>query len=70
VAAHPDEALLTELRQRHQTPAGLAELRKRTNVDTGNAAASGKNLFDLRRVALVHHQHVIARQESTCQPAA
>lgn len=74
VAIHPDEALLAELRQRQQTPAGRARLRERTKA--GHALAhvghwqgrrarylgTRKNLFDLRRVAVVHNLHVIARQ--------
>jgi hypothetical protein len=76
VAIHPDEALLTELRQRQQTPAGRAKLRER--VQAGHALAhvghwqgrraryrgTRKNLFDLRRVAVVHNLHVIARQNT------
>jgi hypothetical protein len=82
VAIHPDEALLTELRQRQQTPAGRAKLRERTQVEHALAhighwqgrraryRGTRKNLFDLRRVAVVHNLHVIARQESACQHAA
>jgi hypothetical protein len=74
VAIHPDEALLAELRQRQQTPAGRAELRERTQVEHALAhighwqgrraryRGTRKNLFDLRRVAVVHNLHVIARQ--------
>jgi hypothetical protein len=82
VAIHPDEALLAELRQRQQTPAGRAKLRERTQVEhtlahighwQGRRAryrGTRKNLFDLRRVAAVHNLHVIARQEPGCQQAA
>ncbi len=82
VAIHPDEALLAELRQRQQTPAGRAKLRERTQVEHALAhvghwqgrraryRGTRKNLFDLRRVAAVHNLHVIARQESGCQQAA
>jgi hypothetical protein len=38
VAIHPDEALLAELRQRQQTPAGRAKLRERVQVEHGAAA--------------------------------
>ena len=33
VSIHPDEALLAELRQRQQTPAGRAALRERVQVE-------------------------------------
>jgi hypothetical protein len=74
VAIHPDEALLAELRKRQLTPAGRAKLRERTQVEhtlahighwQGRRAryrGTRKNLFDLRRVAVVHNLHVIARQ--------
>jgi hypothetical protein len=74
VSIHPDEALLSELRQRQQTPAGRADLRERVKVEhalahvghwQGRCAryrGTRKNLFDLRRVAVVHNLHVIARQ--------
>ena len=77
VAIHPDEALLAELRQRQQTPAGRAELRERVHVEHALAhvgrwqgrraryRGTRKNLFDLRRVAVVHNLHVIARQPAT-----
>jgi len=74
VSIHPDEKLLAELRQRQQTPAGRAKLRERVKVEhtlahvghwQGRRAryrGTRKNLFDLRRVAVVHNLHVIARQ--------
>jgi hypothetical protein len=74
VAIHPDEALLAELRQRQHTPAGRAKLRERVQVEHALAhvghwqgrraryTGTRKNLFDLRRVAVVHNLHVIARQ--------
>jgi Transposase DDE domain/Transposase domain (DUF772) len=77
VAIHPDEALLAELRQRQQTPEGRAELRERVQVEHALAhvghwqgrraryRGARKNLFDLRRVAVVHNLHVIARQPVT-----
>jgi transposase len=77
VAIHPDEALLAELRERQATPAGRAQLRERVKVEhtlahvghwQGRRAryrGTRKNLFDLRRVAVVHNLHVIARQPTT-----
>jgi hypothetical protein len=77
VSIHPDEALLAELRQRQQTPAGRAKLRERTKVEHALAhvghwqgrraryIGTRKNLSGLRRVAAVHNLHVIARQPST-----
>jgi Transposase DDE domain/Transposase domain (DUF772) len=74
VAVHPDEALLAELREYQATPAGRAKLRERVKVEHALAHAghwqgrraryrgTRKNLFDLRRVAVVHNLHVIARQ--------
>jgi len=77
VSIHPDEALLAELRHRQQTPDGRAKLRERTQVEHALAhvghwqgrraryLGTRKNLFDLRRVAVVHNLHVIARQPIT-----
>jgi Transposase DDE domain/Transposase domain (DUF772) len=77
VAIHPDEELLAELRQRQKTPQGRAQLRERVAVEhalahighwQGRRArynGTRKNLFDLRRVAVVHNLHVIARQDTT-----
>jgi len=84
VSIHPDEALLAELRGRQATPAGRAQLRERVKVEHALAHAghwqgrraryrgTRKNLFDLRRVAVVHNLHVIARQQATTsyQPPA
>ena len=73
VSIHPDELLLTQLRQRQATPAGRAELRERVKVEHALAhighwqgrraryRGARKNLFDLRRVAVIHNLHVIAR---------
>jgi len=75
VAIHPDEALLAELRERQQTPEGRARLRERVKIEHALAhvghwqgrraryRGTRKNLFDLRRVAVVHNLHVIARQQ-------
>ena len=82
VAIHPDEALLVELRERQQTPHGRAQLRERTKVEHSLAhighwqgrraryLGPRKNLFDLRRAAVVHNLHVIARQPPGSQQAA
>ena len=77
VSIHPDEALLAELRRRQQTPEGRAKLRERVAVEHTLAHVGHwqgrraryrgirKNLFDLRRVAVVHNLHIIARQPVT-----
>jgi hypothetical protein len=76
VSIHPDEALLTELRERQQTPQGRAKLRERVAVEHTLAHVGRwqgrraryrglrKNLFDLRRCAVVHNLHVLARSRS------
>ena len=73
VAIHPDERLLTELRQRQATPDGRAKLRERVAVEHALAhvgrwqgrraryRGARKTLFDLRRCAVVHNLHVLAR---------
>lgn len=73
VSIHPDERLLAELRERQRTPEGRAKLRERVKVEHSlahidhwqgaRARYKGvrKNLFDLRRSAVVHNLHVIAR---------
>jgi Transposase DDE domain/Transposase domain (DUF772) len=82
VQIHPDERLLAELRARQQTPHGRAKLRERVKVEhtlahvgrwQGRRArylGQRKNLFDLRRVAVVHNLHVIARQPPPAKQAA
>jgi Transposase DDE domain/Transposase domain (DUF772) len=82
VQIHPDERLLVELRQQQQTPQGRARLRQRVAVEhalahvghwQGHRArylGQRKNLFDLRRAAVVHNLHVIARQPHQTQQAA
>jgi len=77
VSIHPDEALLAELRHRQQDPDGRAKLRERVAVEHALAQVghwqgrrarylgTRKNLFDLRRVAVVHNLHIIARQPIT-----
>jgi Transposase DDE domain/Transposase domain (DUF772) len=76
VTIHPDERLLTELRQRQQTPAGRAKLRERVAVEHSLAHVGHwqgrraryrglrKNLFDLRRSAVIHNLHVLQRSQS------
>jgi hypothetical protein len=73
VSIHPDERLLQELRARQLTPQGRAKLRERVAVehslahigywqgDRARYLGARKNLFDLRRTAVVHNLHVIAR---------
>jgi len=73
ISIHPDERLLAEFRQRQATPAGRALLRQRVGVehslahlgrwqgDRARYIGERKNLFDLRRVAVVHNLHVLAR---------
>jgi hypothetical protein len=75
VSIHPDEALLIELRQSQQTPEGRHKLRERVAVEhtlahighwQGRRArylGLRKNLFDLRRCAIVHNLHVLARSQ-------
>jgi transposase len=82
VQIHPDERLLAEFRTRQQTPHGRAKLRERVKVEhtlahvgrwQGRRArylGQRKNLFDLRRVAVVHNLHVIARQPAPAKQAA
>ena len=77
VSIHPDEALLAELRERQATPAGRAQLRERVKVEHALAhighwqgrraryRGTRKNLFDLRRAAVVCNLHIIARQPAT-----
>jgi Transposase DDE domain len=73
VSIHPDAQLLDELRQRQLTPAGRAALRERVQVehslahigawqgDRARYRGRRKNLFDLRRTAVVHNLHVLQR---------
>ena len=82
VSIHPDEALWAELRERQQTPQGRAKLRERVAVEHALAHIGHwqgrraryrgvrKNVFDLRRCAVVHNLHVLARlAEPECQAA-
>lgn len=73
VSIHADERLLQELRERQLTPQGRAKLRERVAVehslshisrwqgDRARYVGLRKNLFDLRRTAVVHNLHVIAK---------
>jgi Transposase DDE domain/Transposase domain (DUF772) len=82
VQIHPDERLQAEFRAAQQTPHGRAKLRQRVKVEhtlahvgrwQGRRAryiGRRKNLFDLRRVAVVHNLHVLARQPSPAKQAA
>jgi hypothetical protein len=82
VQIHPDERLLVELRAAQQTPQGRARLRQRVQVehalahighwqgDRARYLGQRKNRFDLRRVAVVHNLHVIARQPQQTLQAA
>ncbi|GAC1632516.1 MAG: IS1182-like element ISGvi6 family transposase [Ktedonobacteraceae bacterium] len=75
VSIHPDEALIIELRERQQTTQGRVQLRERVAVEHTLAQVGQwqgrraryrgvrKNLFDLRRCAVVHNLHVLARSQ-------
>ena len=81
VSIHPDEPLLAELRERQLTPVGRAKLRERVAVEhtlahigywQGRRAryrGIRKNLFDLRRCAVIHNLHVLARSDAFLQVA-
>ena len=82
VSIHPDEALLQELRERQQTPQGRAKLRERVAVEHALAHIGHwqgrcaryrgvrKNVFDLRRCAVIHNLHVLASLSERTQQAA
>ncbi len=73
ISIHPQELLFRELRERQLTPIGRAKLRERVCVEhslshighwqsqQARYVGSRKNLFDLRRVAVVHNLHVLAK---------
>jgi transposase len=81
VSIHPDEALLVELRKRQLTPAGRAALRERVAVEhtlahigywQGQRAryrGRRKNLFDLRRCAVIHNLHLLTHSDAFLQAA-
>jgi len=74
VAIYPDEHLLAELRALQRSPDGRARLRERVAVEHGLAHVGRwqgrraryrglrKNLFDLRRAAVIHNLFLIARR--------
>jgi Transposase DDE domain/Transposase domain (DUF772) len=83
VSLPSDEQLLCELRERQQSPAGRAKLRERVAVEHALAhvgrwqgpraryRGQRKNLFALRRTAVVHNLHIILRwSERTKDEAA
>lgn len=82
VSIHPDERLLEELRKRQQTSEGRAALRERVQVehslahigrwqgDRARYVGVRKNLFDLRRVAVIHNLHILMRQRAETARAA
>ncbi len=73
VSVHRDERLLEELRERQQTAVGRAALRDRVQVehtlahigawqgDRARYRGQRKNLFDLRRTAVVENLHILQR---------
>src|SRR5581483_8618271 len=73
VRIHPDERLLAELRARQHTAAGRAALRARVGAehalarvgqwqgDRARYCGLRKNLFDLRRMAVVSNLHDLMR---------
>ncbi|MDJ0597100.1 MAG: IS1182 family transposase [Pleurocapsa sp. MO_226.B13] len=73
VSIHPDEKFIAELRERQLTTKGRAKLRERVAVehslshidrwqgDKARYLGVRKNLFDLRRTAVVHNLHVLLR---------
>jgi IS5 family transposase len=81
VSIHRDERLMQELRERQLTPQGRAKLRERVPVehslahighwqgDRARYRGERKNLFDLRRTAVVHNLHVIARAPAMANAA-
>ncbi len=81
VHIHPDERLLDELRTRQHTAAGRAGLRERAGVEHALARVGQwqgdraryrglrKNLFDLRRMAVVSNLHDLMRLPDVEQAA-
>jgi transposase len=82
VTIHPDERLLQELRERQLTPQGRTKLRERVAVehdlahigrwqgDRARYCGHRKNLFDLRRCAVVQNLHVISHADRQHRAAA
>jgi Transposase DDE domain/Transposase domain (DUF772) len=81
IKIHPDERLLAELRERQQTALGRAKLRERAKVEHSLAhvghwqgrraryLGARKNLFDLRRSAVVYNLHSLARSDADARAA-
>lgn len=81
VRIHRNERLMQALRERQLTPQGRAKLRERVAVehslahighwqgDRARYRGERKNLFDLRRTAVVHNLHVIARAPAMANAA-
>jgi hypothetical protein len=73
LAMHPDARLWSALRARQQAPEGRATLRERIAVahplahvgrwqgERARSRGQRKNLCDLRRAAVIHNLHVLAR---------
>ena len=82
ISMHPAEALWQELRARQSPPQGRAQLRERVAVEHALAHVGRwqgrraryrgvrKNVFDLRRCAVVHNVHVLMHLPQTQQQAA
>jgi transposase len=82
VRIHPDEGLLQELRERQQTPQGRAKLRERIAMEHALAHVGRwqgrrarywgvrKNVFDVRRCAVIHNLRVLACLTKPQQQAA
>lgn len=76
VSIHQDEKFIAELRERQLTSTGRAKLRERVALehslshigrwqgDKARYIRVRKNLFDLRRTAVVHNLHVLIRMLS------
>jgi IS5 family transposase/Pyruvate/2-oxoacid:ferredoxin oxidoreductase delta subunit len=81
VSIHRDERLMQELRERQLPPQGRAKLRERVPVehslahighwqgDRARYRGERKKLCDLRRTAVVHNLHVIARAPAMANAA-
>jgi hypothetical protein len=81
VSIHPDEALLSEFRQRQLTVAERAKWRERVDIEQTLAhlghwqgwraryRGERKNLCDRRRCAVIHNFHVLARLEDSSKAA-
>lgn len=82
IKIHTEEKLLQELRVRQGTSEGRATLRERVSIehalshvghwqgDRARYIGKSKNLFDLRRCAVVHNLHIFARQPEMMATAA